>query len=121
MDFTEVLSRNEIMPFEVKALLEARDNNELEFLLVDIREPYEYDHARIKGCDYLMPTSQFQNHLSQLKAWDKEGKKVIMYCRTAHRTADILEILQSMKFEHIAHMKFGIMSYGGEVLFGKNP
>ena len=110
-----ILEKKEIMPEEVQSLLEARDAGVVDFVLMDIREPYEYDDAHIKGCDVLVPTTQFLRKLDVVDSYKE--KKVVMYCRTANRTGQVLNYLLSKGgYDNYAHMVYGIVSYPGELV-----
>lgn len=110
-----ILEKKEIMPEEVKALLEARTAGVIDFVLMDIREPYEYEDAHIKGCDVLVPTTQFIRKIDVVNSY--KDKKVVMYCRTANRTAQVLNYLVSKGgYENYSHMIYGIVSYPGEIV-----
>jgi Rhodanese-like domain len=65
----------EIDPHEVQHMLLHRD----EFLLVDVREPWEHDAARIKG-SILIPLRDIPSHVSRLAGSSLivAGKRVVL-------------------------------------------
>ena len=57
----KLLEQNDINSLELISLLESREKGDIDFLLIDVREQYEYDAGHIKGVDLLKPTSRFPN------------------------------------------------------------
>lgn len=108
-----VFSSSQVSSKDLIELLRSRENKEFNFLLIDIREVFEYTEASINGTDFLFPTTMLNKHIQELEKL--KDKHIILYCRTGNRTAYVLEILkQHMGFEHIAHLSDGIYSYRGE-------
>ncbi len=60
----KLLEKSFVNSNELEALLKAREEGKADFLLVDVREPMEYDMSHIKGVDMLKPTSSFQSWAS---------------------------------------------------------
>ena len=109
-------TKDNLMAYDVEALLKARDAGEIDFTLVDVREPYEYSEASIKGCDYLLPTSQIQG---QGTTYEKlKSKNIVLYCRTGNRTSQVMMMLKQAGITKVSHLAGGIVSYQGEVLRG---
>jgi len=105
---------NELSDSQLKQLLDCRENGEVEFTLIDIREMFEYSDLSIKNTDMLLPTStihMYMNKLEQLK-----DSFVVLYCRTGNRTGQMLHILRRMGFDKIAHLSNGIVQFSGEKL-----
>ncbi len=113
-DYQKMLQNPQISSEVLKELLKAREKNEADFKLVDIREVYEYTQASIKGTDMLLPTSVLHLHMDKLQ--EMKNEHVILYCRTGNRTGHILMILQKMGFDKISHLTYGILSYDGEII-----
>ena len=99
---------------ELEKLLEARKEGECDFLLVDVREAYEYEAAHIVGVDLLRPTSRFREWASELAELSSE-KPVILTCRTANRTGQVQQLLRRMGAEQVIDHSGGIVSWRGEV------
>jgi len=103
---------------QLEALLKARENGETDFLLVDVREPWEYEMGHIPGVDLLRPTTTFRTWARELVAETKE-RPVILTCRTANRTAMLQPMLQRMGHPHIINHLGGIMAWHGPVEEGE--
>lgn len=112
--YDECLQTHEISDEQLQELLTCKDNGQLDFLLVDIREMFEYTNLSIKGTDLLIPTSIIHEKLSLLE--EKKDKFIILYCRTGNRTSFTMFALKRMGFLKIAHLTNGIVSYTGETI-----
>ena len=99
---------------QLKELLICRQNKELDFFLVDIREMFEYSDLSIKDTDILLPTSTMHIHMEELEKI--KDSFIILYCRTGKRTGQMLTILKRMGFSKIAHLSDGIVQFSGEKL-----
>ncbi len=62
----EILKKSQISSHEIESLLEARELGFVNFLLVDTREWMEWVGGRIKGTDFLVPTTSFYQSLEQI-------------------------------------------------------
>ena len=54
-----LLSKDQLDSEELEALIEARTLGMVSFKIVDVREWMEYKNFRIRGVDYLVPTTSF--------------------------------------------------------------
>lgn len=104
----------EISDSELKTLLTCKDNGEVDFKLIDIRELFEYTNLSIKGTDMLFPTSSMHMHMNELEKIKESF--IILYCRTGNRTGQMLQILYRMGFKKVAHLSDGIVQFSGETL-----
>ena len=81
-----------------------------EFQLVDIRDEYEYDICCIGG--------EKINMYSIIDNLDKlsREKKVIIYCRTGSRSANIVNLLEnSYSFQNVYNLEGGIMKWRDDI------
>ena len=113
-----LLSKVEINAIELESLLEARELGFVNFNLVDTREWMEWVSNRIKGTDYLIPTTSFYDALAQLM--DKRKTPVVVYCLSGSRSAYCQRIMKDMGFKSVANLDYGISSYQGEKERGEN-
>lgn len=98
---------------EIVALLEARELGMVKFTLLDVREWMENKGARIKGTDFLIPTTSFYDSLSEANL--DLNEPVIVYCHVGSRSAHCQRILKSMEFKHVGNVAHGIVAYQGEI------
>ncbi len=107
-----MLKSEEISSEVLQTLLEAREKGDVDFILMDIREVYEYNDSSIVGTDMLIPTSVIGNHVGKFE--ELKDKRVILYCRTGNRTWQVLHALKNMGYTNISHLSHGILSYFGQ-------
>lgn len=108
------IQTHQVSDMELKKFLTCKDKNLLDFLLIDIREIFEYSEKSIEGTDLLLPTSTLHEKMAILEA--KKETFILLYCRTGNRTSHMLRILKRMGFEKIAHLSDGIVGYSGKTL-----
>ena len=108
----KILAKEEVNAIELESLLEARDLGFIDFNLVDTREWMEWVANRIKGTDYLIPTTSFYDALAQIM--DKRKTPVVVYCLSGSRSAYCQRIMKDLGFKSVANLDYGISSYGGE-------
>jgi len=87
------------------------DNNE-NFLLIDVREPSEFEIVRIPG-SVLIPKQGFLDGsaLSQLP----QNKPIILHCKSGVRSAECLAILKSAGFADATHVSGGVVAWAKQI------
>ncbi|MDC0249396.1 rhodanese-like domain-containing protein [Flavobacteriales bacterium] len=110
----KLLEKNEINSEELEYLLSERDNERVEFLLIDVREEYEHNENRILGVDYLIPLSDFFNKVKDIEAY--KSKPIIAKCKLGGRSAQAQRQLRLMGFDKVINLSGGISSYKGEII-----
>ena len=102
----DLLANIEITPREVEALLARREK----FLLVDVREKWEYDASRIEGA-ILIPMREIPANLSRLE----EAGEVVLLCHHGMRSLDAAAWLRSQGVAGARSMAGGIDRWALEV------
>lgn len=72
-------------------------------VIIDVREPYEFQHARIEGA-VLKPLGEIYQWAREL---DKEQAYVVM-CHTGGRSYQAATMLERMGFAQVANLLGGI-------------
>lgn len=109
----EILDKNEINGEELEHLLFERKNKRVDFLLVDVREEYEYNEKKIVGVDYLIPLSDFFNKVRNIDQF--KSKHIITKCKVGGRSAQAQMQLKLLGFEKVINLSGGISKYKGKV------
>jgi sulfur-carrier protein adenylyltransferase/sulfurtransferase len=91
---------------ELKAKLDRKEP----FVLVDVREPYEYEICRIPG-SRLIPLGELPARLSELDSADD----IILQCKSGARSARALHILQEAGFKKLSNLEGGITAWAEQV------
>jgi len=95
-----------ISPAELKAKLDRKEK----FVLVDVREPYEYEICSIPGSK-LIPLGELPARLSELDSADD----IVLHCKVGGRSAKALRVLQEAGFRKLNNLKGGIAGWSEEV------
>lgn len=117
MDFVRAAKSciKEITPAEFKAKLDARED----FLLVDVREPAEFEHGHIDGA-HLVPRGiveaaadpSYPKHYAPLSG--ARNRQIVVYCATSGRSAMAAAVLQMMGFKDVLNLAGGITRWEAE-------
>ena len=94
---------------DVRAL-QARMASDLPFILLDVREPFEVELARIDGAD-LISLGQLPARFHEL---DRE-KEIFVFCHSGVRSAQAAEFLRSAGFPKVANVAGGIDAWSQEI------
>jgi molybdopterin/thiamine biosynthesis adenylyltransferase/rhodanese-related sulfurtransferase len=93
----------EIEPFEAAAEIEGG-----EVVLIDTREPHEYQEAHLEN-GTLVPPGLLADGIAEA-APDKSAR-TILYCRSGNRSAIAAAQLQALGYEDVASMSGGILAW----------
>ncbi len=108
----QLLQKAEINAQELESLLEARDLDYVKFNLVDTREWMEWVGTRIKGTDYLVPTTSFYQALDRID--DQKDMPVVVYCHAGSRSAYCQRIMIDLGYKSVTNLDYGISTFQGE-------
>ncbi len=100
---------------ELESLLEARELGMVDFKLIDVREPMEFQMGNIKGTDELLPTTKFYEWLPEILK--RKDENIIVYCHTGSRSYQVQQILKREGM-NVGNFSYGIVSYQGEIVRG---
>ena len=95
----------EITAKELKAIMDRKDK----FVLVDVREPHEYQICNLQG--HLIPLGELPKRASELDS----SREIVAHCRSGKRSADAVQFLQQAGFRKIWNLKGGILAWSDEV------
>jgi molybdopterin/thiamine biosynthesis adenylyltransferase/rhodanese-related sulfurtransferase len=97
---------------QLKDMLDARQRGEQEFLLVDVREPNEYEINNIPGA-VLIPKGEFLNGsaLGQLP----QDRQVVLHCKSGQRSAEVLAVLKGAGFSDAIHVGGGAAAWVSQI------
>jgi len=113
-----LLQKEQLDGDELESLMEAKELGMVQFTLVDVREPMEYEMMRIKGTDVLVPTSQFYAKVEEMLG-AKKKEQLILYCHSGSRSYQVQHAMKGLGFEKIGNLAYGIISYNGETEKGR--
>jgi adenylyltransferase/sulfurtransferase len=96
----------EIQPKDVKARMERGEK----FLLVDVRQQWEFELCRIDGAK-LVPLNTLSSSVSELAAADD----VVVYCHHGKRSMDAVVFLRQQGVEGARSLAGGIERWANEI------
>jgi adenylyltransferase/sulfurtransferase len=100
------LSEWEIDPVQVKGKLDRGDH----FLVLDVREPHEYQICRIPGAN-LIPLGELPKRVHELDS----SEEIVAYCRSGVRSGKAVDFLRQAGFRKVKNMVGGILAWSDKV------
>jgi adenylyltransferase/sulfurtransferase len=97
-----------IKAVELKEMLDKRNRNETDFLLIDVREEPEKNLVEIEGSVFINKDDIFANDGLRLIPKDKP---VVLYCRSGNRSTEVMNYLKHNGYLEITHLEGGIISW----------
>jgi adenylyltransferase/sulfurtransferase len=97
---------------QLEHMLKERDEGARDFVLLDVREPNEYEINKIPG-SVLIPKGDFLNGtaLEQLPS----DKQVVLYCKTGVRSAECLAIVKGAGYADAVHVGGGVSAWVSQI------
>jgi adenylyltransferase/sulfurtransferase len=92
-----------ISPNELRSMLSAK----VDFDLVDVRRPEEFEGGSIPG-SILIPLSELEQRCTQEL---QPGREVVVYCRSGVRSRQAATILASKEFQRVKNLTTGYMGW----------
>jgi sulfur-carrier protein adenylyltransferase/sulfurtransferase len=78
--------------------------------IVDVREPFEYEIARIEGAK-LIPLGQLPDRLDELE----RDRYTVVHCHSGMRSAQAVQLLQREGFANVFNLEGGIAAWSEEI------
>lgn len=100
------------MDITVTELKEKMSNGD-DFVLIDVREPYENADFNVGGL--LIPMGNFPAVLPQLE--EHQDKEIILYCRSGRRSGVIQQMMLRAGFGNVRNLEGGMLAWIDE--FGR--
>jgi sulfur-carrier protein adenylyltransferase/sulfurtransferase len=96
----------EIDPVEVKAKMDRGDR----FVLIDVREPHEYQICRIPNAR-LIPLGDLPKRVNELNSADE----IVAHCKSGVRSGKAVDFLKQAGFKKVRNMKGGTLAWSDKV------
>jgi adenylyltransferase/sulfurtransferase len=108
----EAAAGSTISVVQLEHMLKERDEGTRDFVLVDVREPNEYEINKIPG-SVLIPKGDFLNGsaLEQLPS----DKQIVMHCKTGVRSAETLAIVKGAGYADAVHVGGGVAAWVNQI------
>jgi adenylyltransferase/sulfurtransferase len=97
---------------QLEHMLKEREEGARDFVLVDVREPNEFEINRIPG-SVLIPKGDFLNGsaLEQLPS----DKQVVLHCKSGVRSAECLAIVKGAGYADAVHVGGGVVAWVNQI------
>ena len=97
---------------DLKRMLDEREAGSRDFMLIDVREPGEYEIVNIPGA-VLIPKAQFLDGsiLAQLPT----DKPIVLHCKSGVRSAECLAVLKGAGFADSQHVGGGVLAWVNQI------
>ncbi|MBB3043262.1 adenylyltransferase/sulfurtransferase MoeZ [Nocardioides soli] len=108
----EAAAGSTISVVQLEHMLKEREEGTRDFVLVDVREPNEYEINQIPG-SVLIPKGDFLNGsaLEQLPS----DKQIVMHCKTGVRSAETLAIVKGAGYADAVHVGGGVVAWVNQI------
>src|SRR6266545_3566523 len=104
----EAASGSTITATELKAMQDRGDD----FLLVDVREPNEFEIVSIPGAT-LIPKGEFVSGAALERM--PQDKPIVLHCKSGARSAECLAVLHNAGFSDAVHVGGGVLAWVNQV------
>ena len=94
----------------VQDMKQALDNPSLNIKVVDVREPDEYEIAKVAGVP-LLPLSELQSRFTELDP----NTQYYLHCKAGVRSMKALAFLRQQGFKYVKSVKGGITAWSDEI------
>jgi adenylyltransferase/sulfurtransferase len=108
----EAARESTISVHELKQMLDERERGERDFMLIDVREPVEWEIATIDGA-VLIPKGEFLDGSALEKL--PHDKPIVLHCKVGGRSAEVLAVLHGAGFSDAVHVGGGINAWSLQV------
>ena len=96
----------EMSPHELKRRMDAGETLEL----IDVREPFESEIARIEGAK-LIPLGEITERLDELN----RERPIVVHCHSGKRSAQAARLLQQRGFGNVYNLEGGIDAWSDQI------
>ena len=96
---------------DLKKMLDEREAGERDFVLVDVREPVEWDIVTIDGSEFI-PKGEFLDGSALEKL--PQDKQIVLFCKVGGRSAEALAVAKGAGLDAI-HVGGGINAWVSQI------
>lgn len=97
---------------DLKNMLDERARGERDFMLIDVREPVEWEIVAIDG-SVLIPKGEFLDGSALARL--PHDKPIVVHCKVGGRSAEVLAVLHGAGFADAVHVGGGINAWTQQI------
>jgi adenylyltransferase/sulfurtransferase len=97
---------------QLKEMLDQRERGERDFVLIDVREPNEWEIVSIPGA-VLIPKGEFLSG----KALESlpSDKQIVLHCKVGGRSAEVLAVVKGAGYADAVHVGGGVVAWVNQI------
>ena len=101
---------------QLEHMLKERANGQRDFVLVDVREPNEYEINKIPG-SVLIPKGDFLNGsaFDELSRLTDGNKQLVLHCKSGVRSAEALAVAKGAGYADAVHVGGGVVAWVSQI------
>jgi sulfur-carrier protein adenylyltransferase/sulfurtransferase len=104
----EAAAGSTISVVQLEHMLKERAEGTRDFVLIDVREPNEFEIVAIPGA-VLIPKGEFLNGTALAKL--PQDKQIVLYCKAGSRSAEALAVTKAAGFNDAVHVGGGVTAW----------
>ncbi len=97
---------------QLSQMLDERERGERDFVLIDVREPNEFEIVSIPG-SVLIPKNEFL--MGNALAGLPQDKQVVLHCKVGGRSAEVLAVVKGAGFADAIHVGGGVIAWVNQI------
>jgi len=97
---------------QLASMLDERERGERDFVLIDVREPNEFEIVSIPG-SVLIPKNEFL--MGNALAGLPQDKQVVLHCKVGGRSAEVLAVVKGAGFADAIHVGGGVIAWVNQI------
>jgi adenylyltransferase/sulfurtransferase len=101
-----------ISVLQLKDMLDAREAGETDFVLIDVREPNEYEIVSIPG-SVLIPKGEFLDGSALEKL--PSDRRIVLHCKVGGRSAEALAVVKGAGYADAIHVGGGVVAWVNQI------
>ncbi len=104
---------DQIRPSQLSDWIEKQAANPLPVLLIDVREDWEFETAKVKAQGFELQHLPMQTIPTHVDQWDK-GRPIALLCHHGSRSQHVAHFLEQHGFQNLANISGGIHAWSLE-------
>ncbi len=108
----EAARESTISVTDLKRMIDEKDAGVRDFMLIDVREPVEWEIVQIPGA-VLIPKGEFLDGSALEKL--PTDKQIVLHCKVGGRSAEVLAVLKGAGFADAIHVGGGINAWVSQI------
>ncbi len=109
---SEAVKGSTISVRQLDEMLRDRESGDRDFLLIDVREPAEFEIVSIPGAR-LIPKGEF---ISGVALADMpQDRQIVVHCKSGIRSAEVLAVLKGAGFADSVHVGGGVVAWVDQI------